>query len=716
MLLGGTVLAKGRLLSTLKANFRSNKCYRFSAILAIILIIAEIFVFNFNSFILFFGDYEQQDLNLSEASFQNFTDEDENSATLTGSGYATLAFSNVDKPIRTLSVDLICSENITSTTVYINASDETSKDVRNWVGRMVVINGNSRSTTIPCHFSGNVGELQINLDLEEKESVTIKGITINKPIQFRFSFVRLLVIFLFIFIPYFFINSVALKKTVHEDKRSLSTISLVITEIFIIFAILCSSAYRTYSLPLLGDGFTSKRGNQITKELVEAFEHGQVHLVEEPPEELLNLDNPYDRRQRDSAVDEYLWDHCLYDGHYYSYYGVAPVILLFLPYHIITGYYFPTTWAVMIFGIIGIIFLSKLYRAIIEKWFGHLQLNHAVMGLILLQIASGIWVNLSRSDFYEIAISSGFAFVLIGAYYLVKSNIIGDGEISLPKLALSTTFLSLAVLSRPTLAVYCVASLAFIYYGFKKTRSSPFYKKRDTAVYLCSALLPYIVFGGFQMWYNFARFDSPFDFGINYSLTINDLTKTQFFPILVIMFIYAALLAPPYFQPVFPFFFSNYQSFNINGYYFADDRKYNAIAVGLLFRALPVVSYLFWKRAYKYVDKKTARRSMALIGLSCVLAPLIIMGSVWECGYAVRYNADFSWQMLMGALIILFVIIQYCNNNGVRNIITKFMSVSVVLCFMINFAQLYSFIINRYVCDDITRALYSFERLFEFWR
>ena len=44
----------------------------------------------------------------------------------------------------------------------------------------------------------------------------------------------------------------------------------------------------------------------------------------------------------------YSWDHVYFDGKYYSYYGIAPVVLLFLPYHKLTGYYFPDSLAVLL--------------------------------------------------------------------------------------------------------------------------------------------------------------------------------------------------------------------------------------------------------------------------------------------------------------------------------------------------------------------------------
>ena len=78
-------------------------------------------------------------------------------------------------------------------------------------------------------------------------------------------------------------------------------------------------------------------GNQMTQELVDAFEKGQSELIYEPTPELLALENPYDWSQRDGI--EYSWDHLLFEDKYYSYYGIAPVLLLFLPYHMITDYY-----------------------------------------------------------------------------------------------------------------------------------------------------------------------------------------------------------------------------------------------------------------------------------------------------------------------------------------------------------------------------------------
>ena len=109
--------------------------------------------------------------------------------------------------------------------------------------------------------------------------------------------------------------------------------------------------------------FCCENGNQITEELVNALEKGHVYLDREVNEKLTGLDNPYDWSQRTKEIGSYPWDHLLYEGKYYSYYGIAP-LLIFIPYHLATGFYFPSVWAIWLFGCVGIYFLTRTYLCI----------------------------------------------------------------------------------------------------------------------------------------------------------------------------------------------------------------------------------------------------------------------------------------------------------------------------------------------------------------
>ena len=46
--------------------------------------------------------------------------------------------------------------------------------------------------------------------------------------------------------------------------------------------------------------------------------------------------------------ESYLFDVAYYEGHYYVYFGVLPVLLFYLPFYLLTGSSFPTAIGVLI--------------------------------------------------------------------------------------------------------------------------------------------------------------------------------------------------------------------------------------------------------------------------------------------------------------------------------------------------------------------------------
>ena len=121
--------------------------------------------------------------------------------------------------------------------------------------------------------------------------------------------------------------------------------------------------------------------NQINQELVDAFEKGQVSLLDPVPQALLDVDNPYDWTQRTTMGESYKWDHLLYNGKYYSYYGITTVLTLFMPYHKITGKYFSTALATYIYSMIALIFIALIYISVVKNWFKKIPFRMTIMGL-----------------------------------------------------------------------------------------------------------------------------------------------------------------------------------------------------------------------------------------------------------------------------------------------------------------------------------------------
>ena len=677
-------------------------------VLFVIVTSVNLCVMNFTPINRLLGGYEEQKLDLSRADGANITYNDDGTITL-GEGYSEIEFTGIDARVGSIGFDVdFVGTTLSEGTVSVDFADSTSSYYRkNMVkGKLYRTTfaaekfGGDTACIMTCNFSGEVSKLKFTVFIDSGDGAILKGITLNKaisPLQIAITiFIHLVVALAAEIIIYIIANPVGARKKFSENRVGCARVAAFITAAAMVFTVCLTVTNVMKGWPDSFYSFTSQGGDQISKGLVDAFEHHQVNLLEEPSEDLLKLDDPYEYVKRDAEVGSgnFLWDHCFYNGKYYSYYGIGPVLALFLPYHLITGYYFPSGWATLMFSLIGILFLTKIYLAVIEKKFRDLPTNTVTAGLITLQLSSGIMFSAARPLFYELAIASGFMCVAIGAYLLMTSNILWDGKISYVRLGFASFFLGYAVLCRPTLAVYCIAALFFFAGGLKKALDGleKRQKTRTFFKYAAVALVPLGIIALGQMTYNYLRFDNPLDFGIQYSLTINDFTRAEFHWKYVLINMYAYLFNMPHFTPrKFTYLASSVERFGINGYMFFDEGGKNLISVGIIYRALPIFAYLFSGKALKRVEKKKRILPALLIGVTCVLMPLVIIFSSWESGYAVRYNADFSWQMVIGALVVAFTLYKSIKSESTKKLVDLIFTFSTVVCVYVNIAQLILF-------------------------
>lgn len=666
-------------------------------VLFVIVTSVNLCVMNFTPINRLLGGYEEQKLDLSRADGANITYNDDGTITL-GEGYAELEFTGIDARVGSIGFDIDFGDSKKGGKVCADFADATSSYYRKNLTRLTI--GKNFDNVMVCNFSGDVSRLRFEISLDDYQSATLKGITLNQSISpmhiAEIVGLWFLVALGLTILIYMIANPVGARKKFSENRVGCARVAAFITAAAMVFTVCLTVTNVMKGWSNTYYSFTSQEGNQISKELVDAFEHHQVNLLEEPSEDLLKLDNPYEYVKRDAEVGSgnFLWDHCFYNGKYYSYYGIGPVLALFLPYHLITGYYFPSGWATLMFSLIGILFLTKIYLAVIEKKFRDLPTNTVTAGLITLQLSSGIMFSAARPLFYELAIASGFMCVAIGAYLLMTSNILWDGKISYVRLGFASFFLGYAVLCRPTLAVYCIAALFFFAVGLKKALDGleKRQKTRTFFKYAAVALVPLGIIALGQMTYNYLRFDNPLDFGIQYSLTINDFTRAEFHWKYVLINMYAYLFNMPHFTPrKFTYLASSAERFGINGYTFFDDAGKNLVSVGIIYRALPMFAYLFSGKALQRVEKKKRVLPILLIGVTCILMPLAIIFSSWESGYAVRYNADFSWQMVIGALVVAFTLYKSIKSESTKKLVDLIFTFSTVVCVYVNIAQLIAF-------------------------
>ncbi len=686
--------------STMILRKRESRTFKFMRKIAVVAAVLELTLFQLPSYSMLPGDYTEHELFPADASitggYYNINTEDK-SIKIYDSQEVVLDFPELNMTVGTIMADIEFAEETKRVNLWVDMADETHIDPRVNVASNVIVNGAEDSEYMACQFSGEVSQLKLKFSCaNDYESAVIKRIYLNRIIPFDISAVR----FGFLTFAVTFCYAVAvsgfLKKPFRQTRKFTTGSILALTAAAVVIA---TSIIMT-KLP--DEGFKSRwkleTGDQITQEIVDAFEAGQVNLIAEPTPELLDIENPYDWGQRNSSGAYYLWDHVFYEEKYYSYYGIAPVLTFFLPYHKLTDYYFATDMAIWIFSCIGLVFIGLTYLAVVRRWFRNVPSGCILAAFVIMLATCGIWYNVGRTIFYEISISSGFMYLSAGAFFLISSNVLSIRKTSFVKTALASLFTGLAVLSRPTLAVYAICAAVFWIMGIKKSSK----KLTGRIVYSLCAVLPIGLLGILQMWYNYARFGSPFDFGIQYSLTINDFVNNQFHLLFVIIGVFNYLFAMPSITPDYPYIKTPFSKFGVDGYYFSDIGNTS----GIIFLAMPVVGYLFAGKALRYMpDRKTKLCHALMVGLPCVVMPLVILFSIWESGYAVRYTADFSWQIIIGAFAILFYLYRKSKNETKKNILRAFIGISAAASIIINAVHIIPFAFEEPDYPEICRAL-----------
>ena len=104
------------------------------------------------------------------------------------------------------------------------------------------------------------------------------------------------------------------------------------------------------------------------QELAEALSEGKVS-VGDAEEALLAMKNPYDTIALQAAGIGYRADYAYHNGKYYVYFGIVPVLLLYLPYYLLTGGALQNYVAVFVFFAGFIIAAAGFVYELMKRYF-----------------------------------------------------------------------------------------------------------------------------------------------------------------------------------------------------------------------------------------------------------------------------------------------------------------------------------------------------------
>ena len=273
---------------------------------------------------------------------------------------------------------------------------------------------------------------------------------------------------------------------------------------------------------------------------------------------------------------------------------------------------------------------SLAYRELVLRFLPNGNLCLLILALPVFLMTCGVMIGNAWQDTYYVAVLSAMG-ALMGFYFSLL-RALREHRFWLRTLlfAVSALCLVATVASRPTAAVMALTALPLLLSEIRKQKQNKTLKD-----YLRSMLyffLPLLFGAALIMWYNHARFDSVWEFGARYQLTVNDvsrnrLTLSHLFPALLSYFTQA-----PGISPYFPFFSRSVHSFGDPSLY-----VYRAATVGALWFGTPIATL------FSPLFSSVRRHRTLCHTLVCATVLSLSLSFVNYClgGVNLRYLLDF---------------------------------------------------------------------------
>mgnify|MGYP004463416957 FL=1 len=507
---------------------------------------------------------------------------------------------------------------------------------------------NTKYTTINAY--GNTNTLLIKIYKEKGETLTINHISLNESKPFFISKIRLLMFTTLFFIISLFIGKYNyLSYTFENTSKNFKYFTIGILIIIQLITAFSVSNINTYLVDEV-------KTNTQYKLLTDSFINGRVDVDIKVDEKLMNLENPYDITQRLKENVSYEFDTAYYKGKYYIYFGAAPVVLYYLPFKLLTGAYINDSIVNAInFTILSISIIFLLYKIIKDNFSKTPILFFGLLSIFAINTCSAL-ILLAEPLIYTIPILCALAYALLGMT-LWTYSIKPDKTINSLLAFLGSFAVSIAIASRPQFGLFAFFALIIFFEQIKdiKHNIKPF----------ASAIIPFIIVGSLMMYYNYARFGSPFDLGANYNLTFNDMTKRGMKISRVGDGIFFYLLQPISLTAIFPYitqvtFVTKYVGMLIHEFSFG----------GLFFINPITISSLFITKVKNYLtNKKLYYTAM----LSLIFGFIVVLLDTQMAGLVERYFSDISIYFIISSIIVILAYINSHNNQNVLKLLFIFM-------------------------------------------
>lgn len=634
----------------------------------------------------------------------------------TESGQHYLEFADIHKDVWSVFLDLSISD-LAYTGCDIYAKDDGNAGYYHIPGggsKYIVVPSVQESKWFRSYFYGTLHSLKLQFDEKQMETgntITVSDIRINRPKGMFFSLIRvggmeLLLVLALVFRK----GSVCYNLRDSECKGFYRVFLAVIVALQIIFITILIQTASPYTETVLAEGDIHTQYQRLAV----AMAKGHVSLELEVPKVLLSMENPYDTDARNALFTQagigslYAMDNAYYKGNFYVYFGVVPVLLFYLPYYLLFHADLPNYVPVLISWIMVCIGSARLIGTIIKKWFSNFPYILYLLMVAIFPFSIGSMVIFQRTGIYEVPISTGVMFAVLGLDLWLES-VEGAKIISIPKMVSGSVCIALIAGCRPT--IFAIFFLSFLIFGTFIIRDKKIciqkYWKEVTAF-----LAPFFVIAAGLMYYNAIRFDSVFDFGAAYNLTINDMTNRGHHIARAGLGIFEFFFKPFALSASFPFI--QVQGTDTSGYmgrfFYCPD--HGGIFFVCPFLLCSLVAVIGRKKLMQY--RQPWRMAMTLLLLAVLTASVTVdIGGTYP-----RYKTDFAFMVGIAGVLAVCMADTYLTDHGAYHMLGGWRWTVFLLCIvsaLLSFLTFFSSIVYQLWAYHPHR-FYVMKYMFEFWK
>ncbi|MCE5344292.1 MAG: hypothetical protein LLF96_12020 [Eubacteriales bacterium] len=427
-----------------------------------------------------------------------------------------LVYDHVDVPLRTVVVAMT-GEGVLN--VSVSFTDEASANTLVQVYSVYCVADDPALNICyaTAESAGTAKELRIRLIPQSDDLFTVTRVTLNAPIPFQWQPIRMALVFagaLLLLCALFLRGFNAAYASGQWAHRLIVIVPLVMLLVFSLFL----AQWIQPDLPLFA-GVTDEAAaasDDIYAVLFETLRAGRLSVALTPNAELAQMENPYDQSARVSKGVRFKFDYAYYQGNYYIYYGLAPVLTVYAPYYALTGKVPASRDATLLMAWLTILFVGWAVCGVARRYLPGVNVFALSLSCVTAVVSAGTLFLLSSADFYYLAELSFVCFATGAIAFGLHATVQERRRLRFVQYALSGVCFALAAMGRPSAMPMLAAFLTPLFL-------CELLRKRARVREAAAFLIPAVLGIGAILLYNAARFGGAFDFGSSYQLTVADM-------------------------------------------------------------------------------------------------------------------------------------------------------------------------------------------------